>query len=455
MGIVTTTYGDVRGCVKDGCEEYLGIPFAKPPVGELAFRRPVRPEPWEGTRDATKGSCNPIQAQHPFSEDNNSEDCLYLNVFVPEMREGPLPVMFWIFGGSYATGGVGYSHERNGLVYELGLFARETNTVVVAVNYRLNLYGFLGMRCLSDRFDTNVGLYDLALALEFVHDNVAAFGGDPNNVTVFGESAGGALTLALMSSQKTSGYFHKAIVQSACVDSFWSMDQARHMAKRYMRCAGLDTRHPNKVLELTHDQARAAATELAQKLVASGEMRCVFSPIIDGDFLTDYPKLLAASAPQQLLIGCVTYDGDLFVDRISDALLRVASIAAHVKVPRGSESYRLRLGEGVTNAVFREPLLQIADAHAHLSDTWRFEYNFASENMRERGLRPRHTCDIFPLFSGADKNGWYDPADPEMVRVGQSMRSLWADMAWSRMSAPRYEPGAEAILIDEQGVHLS
>ena len=132
---VVTSYGPVRGIVKDGVLEYLGIPYAEPPVGDLRFRHPLPPKPWTGVLDATKGGANCIQEKSRFSTGNNSEDCLYLNVFVPQAPSGKLPVMVWIHGGSFATGGTGRKRsDTEVLEYELGGFAKETGTIVVSIN---------------------------------------------------------------------------------------------------------------------------------------------------------------------------------------------------------------------------------------------------------------------------------------------------------------------------------
>lgn len=140
-GIIEISYGALEGIERNGCALYLGIPFAKAPVGDLAFRHPLPPEPWSGVLKADHGSCNPIQAPGGFYTGNNSMDCLYLNVFVPEEVPAPLPVMVWIYGGSYSQGGAG-AEDRAGtrLQYDLSRFARETGCVVVTFNYRLNLY---------------------------------------------------------------------------------------------------------------------------------------------------------------------------------------------------------------------------------------------------------------------------------------------------------------------------
>ena len=185
---VATEYGLVRGIVRDGCELFLGIPFAAPPVGDLAFKHPVPPAPWKGVFDADKAPKNPIQGKGHSNITYVDKDCLYLNVFVPKGLPEDAPVMVWFYGGSYANGGCGnVSAKSDELNYDLVKFAKDTRTVVVSFNYRLNLEGFLNLNFLDKSFDRSNGLYDQMAALKYVRNNINRFGGDADNVTVFGQ----------------------------------------------------------------------------------------------------------------------------------------------------------------------------------------------------------------------------------------------------------------------------
>lgn len=197
--LVQTLYGPIEGIERDGVTAYLGIPFAQAPVGEWAFRAPRPVNPWDTVMVADRGSKNCPQRRNKYSTKNTDLDCLYLNVFVPAERppEGlkdrytERPVLVWYHGGAYNTGGAGAKVEsENELMYELGKFAKETNTIVVSCNYRLNVYGFLNLHDFSDRFDSNIGVRDQLQALQFVHDIIADFGGDTTNIVIMGQSAG-------------------------------------------------------------------------------------------------------------------------------------------------------------------------------------------------------------------------------------------------------------------------
>ena len=224
---VTTQYGLVRGIVKDGCEEYLGIPCAAPPVGELAVKHPVPPDSWEGVLDVVRGSVSPVQGKGRSTIAVDGKDCLYLNVFVPLELSDDAPVMVWFYGGSYANGGCGrISDDSDELFYDLAKFAVDTKTIVVSFNYRLNLEGFLNLNFLDKKFEKSNGLFDQMAALKFVRNNIHRFGGDADNVTVFGQSAGAACIVALLGMPEAETLFDKAIIQSPCVESFWNESQS-------------------------------------------------------------------------------------------------------------------------------------------------------------------------------------------------------------------------------------
>jgi para-nitrobenzyl esterase len=214
----STTAGDVVGFIDAyGARAWSGIPFAEPPEGGLRWRAPEPPVPWEGVREAltASGACPQMQSflsgETEASEADvvGSEDCLYLNVWSPA-NANDLPVMFWIHGGGNTVG--------NGGTYNGAALAARQNVVVVTINYRLGPFGWFFHPDLArgNPLDDsgNYGTLDVIRALEWTRDNIAAFGGDPDNVTVFGESAGGFDTLAMMASPLADGLFHRAIVQS-------------------------------------------------------------------------------------------------------------------------------------------------------------------------------------------------------------------------------------------------
>ncbi len=208
--VAFTADGAVRGTVAGGTDEFLGIPYAAPPVGPLRWRPPQPADRWHGVRDATTFAPHCPQQASPFGVASVSEDCLYLNVFAPAGGRpgGGRPVMVWIHGGALVTG-ESDDYDPAKLV--------SNGTVVVTINYRLGALGFLAHPALADRPggpSGNYGLMDQQAALRWVQRNIRQFGGDPRNVTIFGESAGGLSVLSQLDSPGADGLFQRAIVQS-------------------------------------------------------------------------------------------------------------------------------------------------------------------------------------------------------------------------------------------------
>jgi len=329
---VATEYGLVRGIVKDGCHEYLGIPYAAPPVGTLAFKHPVPPEPWNGILDVVRGPISPVQGTGRSTISLDGRDCLYLNVFVPEDIEPGAPVMVWIYGGSYANGGVGrMSEDSDELSYDMARFARETKTVCVNFNYRLNLEGFLNLHFLDKNFDQNNGLFDQILALKFIRNNIHRFGGNADNVTVFGQSAGAACMLVLMGNKETSGLFDKAIVQSACVDSFWTEKQSQRLTYKYLGFLGVSPSELGRLKDISIDKVHEANRLLKKFVLREGNSCCCFSPTIDGVTIPEKPGEMAKSFSKPALIGTTSQEGDLFVMNIPNVALPLAACDEHCR----------------------------------------------------------------------------------------------------------------------------
>src|SRR4051812_24518459 len=217
MVTTTTPLGALEGVDLEGCERYAGIRYARAPVGDLRFRAPQPVEPWEGVYDATR--FGPSAPQPPplagsiiaIGDLHTDEDCLFVNVYTPATDTGRRPVMVWIHGGAYTMG--------SGDMYDGRSLVRRGDVVVVTLNYRLGVLGWLAVDHLDSSLagSGNNGIRDQIEALRWVRDNISSFGGDPANVTVFGESAGGGSIGALLAAPDADGLFHKAIVESGPV----------------------------------------------------------------------------------------------------------------------------------------------------------------------------------------------------------------------------------------------
>jgi para-nitrobenzyl esterase len=237
--LVRVSDGLLRGAVHDRGRLFAGIPFAAPPVGALRFRPPSPVTPWQGTLDATWPRAQCAQGRSSYALPSYDEDCLYLNVYTPPVRRHgkPLPVMVWIHGGAFENG--------SGSSYNASAVAAKGGVVVVTVNYRLGPFGWLVHPGLDAEAAAagagasgNYGLADQQAALRWVRRNAAAFGGDRRNVTIFGESAGGASVCALLASPTARGLFHRAIAQSGCTTLQRPRADATATGTAYARAAG-------------------------------------------------------------------------------------------------------------------------------------------------------------------------------------------------------------------------
>jgi para-nitrobenzyl esterase len=218
--VVTLETGSLRGTVHGGVVSYLGVPYAAPPVGDLRWREPGPPAKWQGVRPADKFGNDCVQ--HRQYDQPQSEDCLFLNVWAPANAAGRrLPVMFWIYGGGLSYGSAAWPW------YDGTAFARQ-GVVLVSINYRLARFGFFAHPAISAEkpgaVAGNYGFMDQIAGLKWVQQNIAAFGGDPANVTIFGESAGGRSVNALLVSPLSKGLFHRAIIESGA-----GRNQLRHI----------------------------------------------------------------------------------------------------------------------------------------------------------------------------------------------------------------------------------
>ena len=424
--IIGTTYGKVSGISKNGCREYLGIPYAKAPVSDLAFRRPEDPEPWDGILKAEKGGRNSVQgysSRHYISY--NGQDCLYMNICVPEGKGEDLPVLVWIHGGSYATGGTGRINEQtDDMVYDLTRFAKETGTILVDFNYRLNLYGFMNLNYLSDRFDMNCGLYDQIKALEFVKENIAAFGGDPDNITLFGQSSGAACILALMTMPEAEPLFAKSIIQSACIDSFWTQEQSRKITGMYLKLMGISKETPEKILSADPVKVYRANRRIKIRIRAGGEVTCVFSPVIDGTLLKDFPAKLVISSDKPMLIGTCMHEADLFTKGLPAFFLPYAPRLFKLNT-RWGKNLRRRISDDLTYKIYKKPMMDIVSSYS--GNIWLYEYQYAK--------KCRHADEVPVLFGSKTepdreaRSPENKALEPDAEALGITLRKAWGDFA--------------------------
>lgn len=291
--IVETSRGRLRGVINGGIRTFKGIPYGASTDGPNRFTEAKPAVPWSGIRDAfAYGPMCPQESRSRPSFASSwavstpmSEDCLVLNVWTPALRDHhKRPVMVWFHGGGFSTGSGGNP------VYDGTNLARKGDVVVVTLNHRLNIFGHLYLARLGGTEyaeSGNLGVLDLVSALRWIHTNIAEFGGDPANVTIFGQSGGGAKVSTLMAMPQTRGLFHRAIVQSGSQLDGLTTDEANANALAFLRAAEVPVTDLARLQKLPTEQLLAAL----RKVMRESGGRPDFSPVVDGKFLPRTPWL--------------------------------------------------------------------------------------------------------------------------------------------------------------------
>jgi para-nitrobenzyl esterase len=306
--IVETASGRVRGVTSDGVHVFKGIPYGASTAGANRFMPPAKPEPWIGAREAIayagRSPQAPAVAQRPELATvwgavdmlPVGEDCLTLHIWTPALDNAKRPVMVWLHGGAFSYG------SANSPRYDSTRLAKRNDVVVVAVNHRLNVFGHLDLSAIGgERFaqSGNAGILDLVLALQWVRDHAARFGGDPGNVTIFGQSGGGGKVSALLAMPSAKGLFHKAIVQSGASVRFAERERTTRLADAVLKHLGLrpDQLDSLQALPLARLQEAVAPAQAALPRPKYPLLdRYNFGPVVDGNVLAAHPFDPAAPA---------------------------------------------------------------------------------------------------------------------------------------------------------------
>ena len=316
-GLVVTTMGKVQGTLKDGVYTYLGVPYAH---AAERFVPAQAVEPWEGVFQADNyGNISPQGAMFGMpgqTQPGMDSNCQNLNIWTPGIGDdGARPVMVWLHGGGFSSG------SGNNVGYQGGNLSQNGDVVVVTVNYRLNLFGHLDLAAYGEKYErsANVGITDIVAALEWIQDNIAAFGGNPDNVTVFGQSGGGAKVLALMTSPYAQGLFHKGIVQSGATETvgvnFTTQEASTRLTENFLSILNISGDNIETLQTISEDELQSAGMQALQMTAdefqipaALGEGYSMeWEPVVDGDFLPSHPvteeSFALAGVDIPLLIG--------------------------------------------------------------------------------------------------------------------------------------------------------
>ncbi|WP_326561888.1 carboxylesterase/lipase family protein [Micromonospora sp. NBC_01796] len=487
--VVRTDSGSVRGVVADDHRSFLAIPYAAPPTGELRWKSPRPPANWTGVRDATvAGAACAQPAGIPMGRPSTAEDCLFVNVTTPARTTGRrLPVMVWLHGGSLKYGA--------GDIYGAGSLAVRGDVVVVSVNYRLGMLGFLAHPALEAGASAsgNFGIEDQQAALRWVRRNATAFGGDPGNVTLFGESAGSFSTCAHLAAPASAGLFHRAIMQSGPCTAGWSPSTPSSLRPREMaRNEGLSVARDLGCADPATAASCLRRTDVAELLDKSD--RIEFGPVLGGPVLpVDTARALAAGHfnrvpvihggnrdEERLRVWGMEVRGDncgpgvpslpgrpnecpLTADQYRDELDELfGADAAKVHRRYPSEAYQspsVALGAVLTDQIWSRPILDTVKTLARHTPT--YAYEFADDRApffvgaQEPGfpLGAFHTSELPYLFDV----DYAAPLSDAQARLAEQMIGYWTRFAhtgnpngggapyWSEFSGERVQslaPGA-------------
>jgi len=454
--VVSTRAGKIEGYFREGLHTFKGIPYAAPPVGEKRWLPPQPVKPWTGIREVkTFGAICPqneqqIQIIRPPVVEPQSEDCLFLNIWTPGLDSAKRPVMVWIHGGGFTQGSgstVGYNGRK---------LANRGNTVVVTVNYRLGTLGFMNLNEVTGGkipAKGNEGLLDQIAALEWVRDNIAAFGGDPANVTIFGESAGGMSCGCLLAMPRARGLFHRAIPQSGSTSTSQPVSQAAEIAELFLQTLKIQLGDAAAMRALTVPQLLAAQQDFQLNVMPKhpklGTMP--FHPVVDGKELP-LPPLEAVrkgdSSGIPVLVGSTLNEWGLFT--LADpavATLTEPHLIARLRrgiraeyIPGLLEAYRkarTKRGEPATpgdlfaaiqtDRIFRLPAIRLAEAkQKQKKPAWHYIFTRCSPALGGK-LGSCHAIDVGIVWGGYEKN--FTGEGPVLDRLSASVQDAWLAFA--------------------------
>ncbi|MDE0975637.1 MAG: carboxylesterase family protein [Arenicellales bacterium] len=448
MTTVTTQLGSITGKPENDIQMFLGVPYAKPPVGERRFQAPELHGPWSGTLDATRLGNRAMQPENPTappSPEPFSEDCLTVDIYTPAADDRARPVLFWIHGGAYYIGS-GNDHDGS-------ILAAQGDVVVVAVNYRLGVFGFLDLSKYDDDLagSASNGFRDQIMALTWVRDNINDYGGDPNNVTIFGESAGGGSVNAILAAPSADGLYHRAIAHSGTaitnppaslstefaahleVDESELLTHLKQLSAQDLLAAQLGAGVLGEAcvdgVVITRDTYQAIAERGAR-----GVPYIAGSNLHEGTFMTSFAPEGTPFDPMTAVLGAMPFD-----------LLRVGTEPGDY-VTAMQDAYPDETGKNLYQRVYTEMFRRAAirtseAATAAGSSGWLYRFDLPSSVM-DGVLGATHGCEVAftfndyarPEISRISFAHYHDPKDPVVRRLAQQ----WSNtvLAFARTGDP-------------------
>jgi para-nitrobenzyl esterase len=462
--LVQVDGGTVRGTAANDVIAFKGIPFAQPPVGALRWRPPQPVAPWKGVLEASHWQSDCVQ----LPSERTSEDCLYANVWRPASAwDKPLPVMVWIYGGGLVRGGAS--------IYPGDFLARQ-GLVFVSFNYRIGRLGFFAHPALAheapDAPRGNYGYMDQIAALQWVQRNIAAFGGDPNTVTIAGESAGGGSVLVLLTSPMARGLFHRAILESPGIPTpragatpLRDLVAAEMIAVDYARAAGItgDDAAALAALRALPTAKVAEGTE-AQPAIAAmfggPQVLGISNSIIDGRLVVETPEAALRAgrhAMVPVISGANDYDLAISMAQTKEALFaQFGPLAAHARAlydPRGDASLKELIQAIIADRVMVEPSRHLAEMMAKSGQpAYFYRFSYVPEPQRGKVPGATHASEILFAFDAASAV-LKETATNGDVDMARTMSGYWAGFVKTgnpngegRPEWPRYDPNARGVL---------
>ncbi|CAN5574513.1 carboxylesterase/lipase family protein [soil metagenome] len=471
----TVSTGIVEGFTRDGVNRWRSIPYARPPVGPLRYRAPRPAESWRGVRYCHGfANCAPQERKYTMTGLGKyqpmSEDCLTLNVVAPEdsasgQEQGPLPVMVFVHGGAYILG------SSATVLYDGAALARR-GCVYVSVNYRLGALGCLDLSSLSTpeiTIDSNLFLRDLVMALQWVRDNIGAFGGDPGNVTIFGESAGAQAVATLLAVPAAKDLFHQVISESPAAGMVRSAEIAEQFAHRF---AGLLDAGPQEGAGAVMAASPRRLVDALDELISHGnqDMLGAFpaGPSYGDDYLPQDPvdAMARGSAhPVPLIVGNNAEEAKLFTrflkllpttEPMIEAMLSGAGADTRDRITSAYPGYPnqaacIRLGG---DFAFSAAAWQIGEAHSRHAPTYVYRYDYAPRTLNWSGLGATHGTEMLAVFDvyrsrfGSMLTAAGDRRSAR--RVSRDIQSRWRSFSRSGVPGdgwPSYHEAQRAVMV--------
>ena len=411
--VVQTKQGKVRGTVDQNISVWRGIRYAKAPMGDLRFRAPQPVDSWTDVKETTTYGFDAPQIKNRLASDGPSaEDCLFLNIWSPAADGKKRPVMFWIHGGGFVIG------SGSNPLYDGKNLANKGDVVVVTINYRLGPLGFLYFKDAGANklgFENNLGIRDQIAALQWVKENIAAFGGDPGQVTIFGESAGGTSVETLLAAHAAKGLFKGAIAESGPPALVWNPEVANTFTQKFFSILGI---HPDSLQALKKvpvDTMIEAAETLLRYMVANTNYK-VFTPTIDGDVLTtDIFKCMKPDPESNvaLMLGTNMNESTMFASRKlkmaprnSKELEKYFDDVAKDSKGKVTSAYagypkKKAVLDILTDAVFRIPNIRLAECRSQFAPVYMYRFEWSSFLLNASGLKSFHGLEIPFVFGNS------------------------------------------------------